>query len=168
MQRILLPIVVLSFLALGWWLAPQLQQHLRGAESITELPGADCRITHADGTIINQWPCTANVNDTTQVTLTLDPADTPPLAVLTIQLRVEGLDETGTPELRFEGDDMYMGETPVFLKRSEFDSELWEGNSSLAICTRERMTWRATVSLSQSGDVTEIPFRFDAVAAATN
>ena len=58
---------------------------------------------------------------------------------------------------------MYMGETPVFLTRSEFDPDLWEGNSSLAICTRERMTWRATVGLYQGKDVIEVPFRFDAV-----
>lgn len=163
MQRILLPLVLVSFLALGWWLAPYLQQQLRGADRVTELPGADCRQTQTDGMLVNQWPCLATVDTEAQLTLSLDPADTPPLTVLTVQLRYQGAQRPDDLQLRFEGDDMYMGETPVFLKRSEFDPDLWEGNSSLAICTRERMTWRATVSLYQGKDVFEVPFRFDAV-----
>jgi hypothetical protein len=168
MQRFVLPIVLISFLALGWWLAPYLQQKLRGVEQITQLQGADCRQTQADGEITNQWPCHATLNDRDGLTLTLDPANTPPLAVLSIQLHYQGSTAPEEIHLRFEGDDMYMGETPVFLKRSEFDPQHWEGNGSLAICTRERMTWRATASLYYPAEVIEVPFRFDAVAPATN
>lgn len=168
MQRAVLPVVLISFLALGWWLAPYLQQQLRGAEAVTLLDGADCRQTDSNGIIHNQWPCSATLQDGSQLSLTLDPANTPPLAVLNIQLHYQGNALPDEMRLRFEGDDMYMGETPVFLKRSEFDPTLWEGNGSLAICTRERMTWRATASLYQGSNVIEVPFRFDAVAPTTD
>jgi len=168
MQRAALPVVLISFLALGWWLAPYLQQQLRGAETVTLLDGADCRQTDSNGIIHNQWPCSATLQDGSQLSLTLDPANTPPLAVLNIQLHYQGNALPDEMRLRFEGDDMYMGETPVFLKHSEFDPQRWEGNGSLAICTRERMAWRATVSLHYPSEVFEIPFRFDAVAPATN
>jgi hypothetical protein len=168
MPRLTLPALLIGFVALGWWLAPYLQQQLRGAEAVSLLDGADCRQTDADGAIHNQWPCSSAVSNGDQLTLTLGPANTPPLAVLAIQLRYQGNALPDDMRLRFEGEDMYMGETPVFLKRSEFDPTLWEGNGSLAICTRERMTWRATASLYQGSNVIEVPFRFDAVAPTTD
>ncbi len=168
MKRIALPLVLLSALALGWVLAPYVQQQLRGTEQVTLLEGADCRHTHTDGTRSNQWPCLATVKNGDTLSLTLDPANTPPLAVLSIQVRYQGHTLPDEVQLRFEGDDMYMGETPVFLKRSEFDPQQWKGNGSLAICTRERMTWRATAALYYESEVFEVPFRFDAVAPTTD
>ncbi len=168
LRRILIPILLIALLTLGWSVAPHLQQALRGATSLESLAAIDCRTTDPNQTPYNRWPCIGQLKDGAQLQLSIAPAHTPPLTPLQIHIRYQGNNPPEELQLRFEGDDMYMGETPVFLSRSAVDPRRWEGSSSLAICTRKQMTWRATASLYWGKDVLELPFRFEARTPNTN
>ena len=58
-----------------------------------------------------------------------------------------------------QGADMYMGVNQFEMKETE---GLWQGQTELAVCTTDTMTWLATVIFETESEQEIVELRFDA------
>jgi hypothetical protein len=106
---------------------------------------------------IQKGPCTEQLGG---LTVTLDILPKPVMAMkdLKFQVTLSGEKKTGIPYIDLGMPGMNMGPNRVELRRVK--DNLFEGQGVIVRCPSGRRTWRATVTLPQTG---KVEFVFDVV-----
>lgn len=118
---------------------------------VTALPEAGCDL--------QRRPCSANLSEGGQVTLSISPRPIPFLQPLRIEVDTRGI-EARKVEIDFAGASMNMGynRTPLVAAGANRHG----GEASLPVCVSGSMTWIATVVIETDRQRIAVPFRFDA------
>jgi len=111
-------------------------------------------VPHCD---INSGRCEVVSNDIEyQFTLGPMPARSLNKMTLTADTELPGVNRVWVD---LQGADMYMGVNQFEMKETE---GLWQGQTQLAVCTTDTMTWLATVIFETDSEQEIVELRFDA------
>ncbi len=94
------------------------------------------------------------------VGLAITPLPIPVMERLALEVDVQGLEATRV-EVDFAGIDMNMGFNRFVLKHR--GEGRFSGPGVLPVCTRDRMSWQATVYATTERGMVAVPFRFETV-----
>ena len=118
------------------------------AESFRVDEGCDLRVSS----------CRATTVGGKSVRLTISPDGIPLLQPLTVTVELGGIDASSV-EVVFRGVDVDMGRLAYPL--SSNDRRKFTGGASLSVCTQRRMSWEASVVITERERRYAVPFRFD-------
>lgn len=124
----------------------------------TEFPAHKASSTQCD---FSQGACINAFNldgQPVQITLNLTPKALPIAKPLVAEINVNGY-PFSTGEIDISGVNMYMGFNRQPLKK--VSSGTLTGETMLAFCTENKMTWKATVILKKDKESLEVPFEFE-------
>ena len=123
------------FSGIGYALARQIPLWL-AKPVVTATAAAGCDLQHT--------ACSADFADGVRVSLAIAPQPLRANQALSLQVHADGL-AAQQVEVRFSGVDMNMGLIDTPLSANADGS--FRGQTTLSICIRQRMTWRAEVSV---------------------
>ena len=120
-----------------------------------QAPSVSCDFTQ--GACVNQFNLDGQ---TIHITLNLSPGELPIAKPLTVEANVNGY-PFQSAEIDISGINMYMGYNRQPLKKISVGT--LTGETLLAFCTEQKMTWKATLILHQKKQSLEVPFEFKTV-----
>lgn len=98
-----------------------------------------------DGCDLRQSACTARFADGVEITLAVDPPHAPAVTPLSFQVDVHG--PLVPTHIKLLSLDMWMGEVSIPLSPASDAQGRWYGETTLPVCTADRMQWRAHVAV---------------------
>ena len=108
---------------------------------------------------LRQGDCTAILPEGQgKIRFGIQPRSLPVLRPLALVAQVDGLTPLSMA-VDFAGTDMNMGYNRVSLQ--PVGDGLWQGEATLPVCVRNRMTWEVRVLLQTQAGLMAAPFRFD-------
>ena len=115
---------------------------------------------------LRQSDCTAILPEGQgKIRFGIQPRSLPVLRPLALVAQVDGLTPLSV-SVDFAGTDMNMGYNRVSLHPA--GEGLWQGEVTLPVCVRNRMTWEARVLLQSPAGLMAAPFRFDTFSSSSS
>jgi len=106
---------------------------------------------------LHKSSCSAVLSENRAITLTILPRDIPLLKPLNIQVQLKNIKATAV-NLEITGINLNMGRFRTKLKHD--GDFIYQGISSLPVCSKKVMKWKAMISVNTNNGVISAPFFF--------
>lgn len=109
---------------------------------------------------LHTGPCQAVADSGETVEFSIIPTEIPLLKPLDLTVRLHSL-KAEAVNIVFTGVDVDMGRIVYSLQST--DGIIYTGRASLSVCSRQKMTWQALVTIKTKNSEIGIPFRFGTI-----